>query len=475
MGTSFGIPSLDEKLHNLKNEPIFLDSIDTTTLEGRRIKNNFLYAKYNDGIIDVAMSCDCGALKTNQYHGKRCSYCNTVVQSRVDRIFEPRLWYRKPNGIEKLFNPIAWIMLGTNLSIGNFNIIAYFCDRTRDLAIRDESSGKYIEQLPFERGYNNFILNYEEIINALIVPKIISSKKKRLMFQEWFNRYKDFLFTDCIPLPNRDFVVMEQTGNARYSHSTNVSAIDAINTLDLVNKSIYSANGARTEKRLVMFYEQITEYYNVTLSKFIGTKHGIMRKNIFGEYQAWTGRCVMTSICGPHAYDEVELPWAMSLRLFRVHLHGMLMKRYDLSPNEIEEKLQRAVTYIDPIISELLDELIETAYQGSCCIILGRNPTIYKGNILRLRCRTIKRDVNDMTLGVSILVVRLMNGDFDGDEGNITLCVDNKMTDSVNAFGPHTNILEESSCWKVSKNIGLPAPLIANTNSYLIARGSHWR
>ena len=165
----------------------------------------------------------------------------------------------------------------------------------------------------------------------------------------------------------------------------------------------------------------------------------------------------------------------MALRLFRVHLNGMLMTRYDLSPNEIDELLQRAVTYIDPIISELIDELIETAYGGACHLILGRNPTIYKGNILRLRCRKIKRDVNDMTLGVSILVVRLMNGDFDGDEVNLTLCVDNRMTDSVKSFGPHTNILEESNCWTISKNISLSAPLIANTNSYLNARGSQWR
>lgn len=471
MGTSFGIPKLDEILENLQNEPVFLNNIDTTTKEGKSILNNLLYAKYNDGIIDVAMSCDCGILRTNKYHGKRCSLCNTVVQSRVDKIFEPRFWYRKPDGITSLFNPVAWIMLGTNLSIGNFNLIAYFCDRSRELTIKNENVGKYIEQLPFERGYNYFIENHDEIIDALIVPKVITGKSKRLMFRDWYQRYKEFLFTDNIPIPNRDYVIMEQTGSAKFAQSTNTSALDAIRTLQIIHQSIHKFSEARLERRIVTFYEQITEYYNSTLAKFIGTKNGIMRQNVFGELLAWTGRCVITSICGPHAYDEIELPWVVALRIYRIHLFGMIKRKYHLSPNDIFEILERAVTYVDPMIVELFEELINNAYLGGSYVILGRNPTIYKGNILSLKCRRIKYDLSDMTLGLSILVTRPLNADFDGDETNVTLSVDNKMTDAISGFAPHTNILEESNCWVVSKNIGLSAPVIANTNSYLVARG----
>lgn len=471
MGSSLKVAQLDNILHNLKSDPVYINSIDTTNLEGKRTENNFLYARYTDGIIDVSISCECGMTKSNKNHGKRCPHCNTIVQSRVDRILENRLWYPRPDQIVKLFNPIAWIMLGTNLSLGSFNIVAYFCDRSRTLDAKESTASRYLAELPFERGFNNFVNNHEEIIESLAVPKIMTAKSRRNAFLAWYEMYKDDLFVDHIPLPNREFIVMEQTGSARFAQATNTSAIDAIRTLTSMKNIIYTMTEERIEKKLVKFYEQITDYYNVTLAKFIGTKKGIFRKHIYGDILAWTCRCVLTSITGPHRHDDIELPWVVALRLFRYHLFGRLRYKYNMSPNEICDVLDRAVNYLDPRIIEIFEYMFATGYMQCSHVILGRNPTIYKGNILKLNCRRIKYDLHDYTIGVSILVVKSMNGDFDGDEGNITLSIDNKASANIARFGPHTIVMEESACWEVSRNIAMPPPSIPNINNYLNARG----
>jgi hypothetical protein len=471
VGTFFKVSKLDDVLHHLNSEPIFLDTIDTSTVEGKRIANDLLYAKYTDGIIDVAMSCSCGMLTTNKYHGKRCNYCNTIVESKVDRLLEARLWYRKPECINKLFNPIAWVMLSANLSIGNFNLISYFCDRSRTLDLKSSNAEKYIRELPFERGFNNFVDNFEEIVDALVVPRVISGISKREAFKEWFSRYKDDLLVDDIPLPNRDFVVMEQTGSAKFAQATNTSAIDAIRTLSKIDDNIYKMNDARVERRLVAFYEQITDYYDATFANFMGKKKGVLRKNVYGEILVFTARAVVTSICGPHRHDEIQLPWALSLRLFRIHIISRLRAKYQFSPNQMEEILSRAVNYLDPMIIEIFEELLASAKDGAIHLIIGRNPTIYKGSINAVRCRKIKYDLNDYTIGCPILITKPMNMDFDGDEINVTLSLDNKFTEAIQSFAPHTNVLDEAKCWEVSNNIGFTAPLIANINRYLIDRG----
>ena len=66
--------------------------------------------------------------------------------------------------------------------------------------------------------------------------------------------------------------------------------------------------------------------------------------------------------------------------------------------------LYDAVNKYDPIIAEILDELIvESAYKGIPVMIL-RNPSLFQSSTLLMYITEFKKDVQDRTVSLSQLV-----------------------------------------------------------------------
>ena len=71
--------------------------------------------------------------------------------------------------------------------------------------------------------------------------------------------------------------------------------------------------------------------------------------------------------------------------------------------------LYDAVNKYDPIIAEILDELIvESAYKGIPVMIL-RNPSLFQSSTLLMYITEFKKDVQDRTVSLSQLVADCMN------------------------------------------------------------------
>lgn len=90
-----------------------------------------------------------------------------------------------------------------------------------------------------------------------------------------------------------------------------------------------------------------------------------------------------------------------------------------------------------------------------------------RGSAQRLKITRIKRDINDPTIGLSIIVVKGLNADFDGDQVSVTLNVDNFLDKELLALAPHKSTFSVTRPREVSGNLAIPKP-VASTISHFI-------
>ena len=113
--------------------------------------------------------------------------------------------------------------------------------------------------------------------------------------------------------------------------------------------------------------------YNKYFEDYLVRKEGIFRKHVYGARSHFTFRFVIVSVPGPHKKDEIHVPWVAGPTAFRPHLLNKLTRR-GYTYKEANKILYRSVKKYDPLIAELLQELIdESPYRGIPAII-NRNP-----------------------------------------------------------------------------------------------------
>jgi hypothetical protein len=78
-----------------------------------------------------------------------------------------------------------------------------------------------------------------------------------------------------------------------------------------------------------------------------------------------------------------------------------------------------------------------------------------------------KTDTYDNTIGISGLIAKSSNADFDGDELNFTILLDNLLTEEFKTLRPFYNIPDLSKPYSVSGNLTLLAPANSILSNYL--------
>ena len=78
-----------------------------------------------------------------------------------------------------------------------------------------------------------------------------------------------------------------------------------------------------------------------------------------------------------------------------------------------------------------------------------------------------KDDPMDFSMGISAKIIKAPNGDFDGDELNMTLLLDSVLEEEYEVLSPHYNIPDLSNPYAVSGNLTLLGPANAILLNYL--------
>jgi hypothetical protein len=99
--------------------------------------------------------------------------------------------------------------------------------------------------------------------------------------------------------------------------------------------------------------------------------------------------------------------------------------------------------------------------------VLNKVPSLLQSSSLHLRITRIKPNINDNTISLSVTVCKGPNADFDGDQMNLTLLIDEKMNNMAKTLDPHYNIVD-LGYFKVNKNLYLPSTVMPNIANYLL-------
>ena len=412
------------------NNPIIVNNYDLQSEEDLNRLNGMIYTTYSDDSLEILPRCDCGGIHGEYNVGIFCEDCGTLCLPVTERPLESVLWIQAPQGIDRLINPIVWIILSKRFMDGGINTLEWLTNPKLPVP-PDKVSGaiRKLEKLGVERGLNYFYRNFDRIIDLLINGKVIKNGKleEREELLQFIQENRHKLFSRYLPFPSKLVFIREKTPMGVYADKTMGPAIDAIRAISSIETSVIPISEKMLEARVIKATTYLAEYYETFFSKSLGPKEGWFRKHIYGGRGPFTLRAVISSISEPHHREDIHLPWSLSVMLFKLHLMNKLLKgsstRRQLTPNEALTLLYESTSQYNPIIDQLFQELIGEAPGRGPVILLQRNPSLTRGSIQTLNLVKIKTDPEVNTIGVSTLILRAWN--------KITVPFDRKVTENL--------------------------------------------
>ena len=280
-----------------------------------------------------------------------------------------------------------------------------------------------IQEAGIVRGYNNFVENFDVIIKKLLGLTRYNKadrKDRRIALSKVLRRYANNIFSDHIPVINKNLMILENVSSDRYVDRTVPMAVDAYRLLlgiDTGASPFGGEDGDRTvgykklrarENRVAKMLDMICNFNLEYFKANVASKPGLARKHLCSSRANWSARSVITSLTKPHKYDEVHVPWGVGIGLMRYHLCNRLTKM-GFRTNQIFGMLSAAVVKYDPLIDKLFQEFIAESPENGLVVWLCRNPSLARSSMQRMRITQFKTDPNDPTIGLPILSVTGFN------------------------------------------------------------------
>lgn len=401
--------NFDEVFNTLSTTPVIVnDMIDTSEEDKEKIRSQ-IYMKYNNDMLSSLPSCECGNITGAMNVGLFCNNCNSHVQTPLEQDIEPILWMRAPRGVAKLINPAVWLMLSDRFTQSGFDILQWLCDASYRPTVKMPEVASYIEQQGMRRGYNYFVENFFNTIDFLFNLKAFKRKNNALRDLLFANQ--DRIFSNYIPLPNKAILVIEENASKTYVDPIVIGAVDAIQTISSVDSAQSQLSVKVKENRTVKTIAKLAEFYDVFCRDSLAQKGGIFRKHIFGTRSHFSFRAVVSSITGVHDYEEIHISWSVAVSVFKIHLVNKLCKQ-GMNAHEATRYLTMHASVYTDRLNDMFKELINQAPNPKGIpVMVQRNPSLMRGSAQLCFITKVKTEVDDPTVGLSILIVKGMNCD----------------------------------------------------------------
>lgn len=414
MGIHLRLVNHDEVFRTIPITPIILNDLRASNEEERNAIKNKIITEYSGDLLSNLAACDCGAINGNNNVGIVCRSCGTAVSERSFQDLIPIVWIRRPNGVSRLINPNIYSMLIKKFTRNRFSVIKHFTEPSYSArkAVNIPKDLEAILNLGYKRGYNSFVDNFWEIIEHLFSIKTFKVKGVEVdPLYRLLKTQPDCIFSDYIPIPNKALFVIENTAVGTFTDSSIVGAVDAIHTITGIDSSDDVSTQRVKENRTIRSIELLAEYYKDFVRTHVASDNGICRKHIAGARCDFSFRTVISSLTGPHRYDEIHIPWDIGVPLLRFHLFNKL-RALKYSVNECFTLLDQYNKQYHPLLDQLFKECIAETEGGLGipCIFL-RNPTMPRGSIQLMYITVVKTAIEDPTTGFPILSVKAPNAD----------------------------------------------------------------
>lgn len=389
-----------------KTTPFVLNDYSTVTEEDRALIERMTRTVYNDqDIYSNRPSCECGAITGGVNLGVRCKTCNTEVKELHEHMLEARVWMRSPHGVEKIINPVVWTMLKERFTKSNFNMIEWLCNTDYSPpALRPNLEIEELLACGVQRGYNNFVQNFDAYIDILSSIKHFS-KKVDPDFLRLIREQRHAVFSTHLPLPNKTMLILENNHSGRWMDPLIEDILNAICNMQGIDTDISTFSVRQKENRTAKTIAKLANYYYNAYQELLAKKSGIIRKHALGTRCNFSTRAVISSNTRPHKYDELEISWGQGVSVFRLHLLNRLMKM-GFTPNEGTSFLQEYTTKYHPLLDQMFQDLIGSTKDGKgFAVVFVRNPSLSRASTQAMWVTKIKTDPDDPTTSLSILAV----------------------------------------------------------------------
>jgi hypothetical protein len=470
VGVSLKIVDLDQLFRSTTHAVDVINDISIALAIEKEEFNRKIYTRYSaDDLLSNLPSCDCRKVVGEYNLGVKCLDCGTTVKESTVENLEPIVWMRAPNGVEALINPIFWAHVSRFFARSGFDVIRWICDTNYHPIVKTPDVMNAVRAVIPDRGYNFFIRNFDAIIASLMELKAYRQPQKRREAQElmeMIRQYRHCIFPQYLPLPNKSLLVIEKSNVGTYVDSTVTGVVDAIRTMTSIDLPEMNYKVRMKENRTIKALIQLSDFYVDWYSKSLAGKPGIARKHIYGTRTDFSFRAVISSKSEAHDYDAIEISWGIATSVFRIHLANKLEKM-GKTPNEIVAFLDEHAQKYHPTLAALFDEMIiESPYKG-IPVILGRNPSLERGSAQQLFITKVKTDPRINTISLSVLVLKSFNADFDGDQVNVSLSLDNRTTRDLRALAPHMSTFDLDEPFSISSSLSQPKPMVSTVADWM--------
>lgn len=357
-GVYLEIVSHDEMFNQLTTPPIIVNELEFYTTEDRERIRSLIYTRYEGDALELLPSCECGLWTGGYRLGRTCPECNTPVLPITERPLESAVWIAPPNGVHALINPEVWTILKKSLTISNFDILEWLVNTNYKTPANEPPVLKKLRQHIPKRSLNYFVEHFDEIVDLLMRFRVFKGRvRDRQDMLEFIRQNRNKIFSKYLPIPSKLGFIAEESPMGTFADHSMKQAIEAVLSIVHLNSRVIPPSQRVLENSAVRVITQLAEYYHNFIANSLSGKPGWFRKHIFGGRPHFTFRAVISSLSAKHEYDELHLPWSLSVMLLRTHLLGKLFQR-GYTYIEATQLLNEYGYQYSPLLDELFQELI---------------------------------------------------------------------------------------------------------------------
>ncbi len=410
--------------------------------------------------INFIARCSCGTISGNFNIGRICPNCGTVVEQSLANDLNYESWLYIPEELPPIMHPSFYRALVDWLGSKNKIPILHSLLNT-DLA--------YPNVLPeVPRGFQNFFMHFDKIMAVLIDYKTNKAKRNQAELEKiqsmklYLKKWRHLLFTRYLPILNESLHLLTKTGEITYcDHACTFILAAKIELQNLIHRVKYTPiNPDAVNTRMFLFFEDYMNYAKSICDTKLFQKHGLIRKNIDAARMNYTYRSVITPYQGNHQSDSITLPWRIGVTLLTPVLIGELERKYSHSPDSAVRRVYEARCEVDPLINDIIKDLIRRSTYGRLPTKFWRNPSLQHGSIDMVFIDGIDDNINCDTTRISNDIISTFNADFDGD------CMNGQLIWEL-AEVPHYMAMHPSTMMVGGDVIGITGDIIPPTEFFL--------
>ncbi|AWN08966.1 putative DNA-directed RNA polymerase beta subunit 1 [Salmonella phage STsAS] len=443
-------------------------------------------------------SLDCKAPIAHRYNlGRKCPTCGYVV---TEHRIESDVWLRAPDEMGNFVNPRFWALFNAffNGKLKKFDRNKVTIERGPDLMMWmidpyyrcDEPDGKrahavkrILEEHQYVRGIRNLVDHHKTIFQILTSPEAWKEiyapnrhnadegERLRLQWKRLFETQSRAFFPKHLPLISSKLIVTEEGRRGVMVDPVFTGAIDAVKNIALLYTRRKPVEARFLTSRAIKANRQLAYFYVDFRRESMEGKPGDYRAKVGSTHIPFGGRATISPISEPHDAWKLKAPWRWMVGLMSVDLESKLLDR-GYSARQCERIVAKAAMQYDPLVDELFKELIAETPGGLGIMVEPlRNPTLVQLSVQTLYIDEVVTDVNQCSLRISDRVIKMANGDFDGDQFQVRRPIDQTEMDLALQYRPDNGFMSSTDVDRVEHGMVLHNELISMQNQFLIEAG----